>query len=95
MEKTHAVKLRLSDVRRDDVIPGTPAERIGLVWPLTREVVSLSGRIDDERRLQREMTVVRRWQGQARERRPGQTNGLADAEALERLGDFELGEPAQ
>jgi len=38
----------MSDRRRDDFVAGTPAERIGLVWPLTREVASLSKRHDKD-----------------------------------------------
>ncbi len=65
MEKMRTAKHRLSDIRRGDVVPGTPAERIGLVWPLTREVVSLSKRYDAERRLQRDVVRVRRRVGSA------------------------------
>lgn len=61
MDKMHTAKLDMSQCRGADVVPGTPAERIGLVWPLTLEVTSLSRRHDAERRLQRHVvTVVRR-----------------------------------
>ncbi len=53
----------MSDTRASEVVPGTPAERIGLVWPLTREVASLSKRYDVERRLQRHVTSVGRREG--------------------------------
>ena len=39
MDRTHTVTRRMSDFCRDDLIPGTPAERIALVWPLTPPVV--------------------------------------------------------
>ena len=32
-------------------------ERIGIVWPLTKEIASLSPKHDVERRLQRHITV--------------------------------------
>lgn len=54
---------RMSDVRRDDLVAGTPAERIALVWPLTREVASLSKRHDAEQRLQRHVTGLSRREG--------------------------------
>ena len=37
-------------------VEGTMCERIGMVWPLTREVVSLSKKYDAEQRLQRHIT---------------------------------------
>jgi hypothetical protein len=48
---------------RRKVMPDTrtPAERIGLVWPLTREVASLSKKHNVEQRLQRHVTrLIRR-----------------------------------
>jgi hypothetical protein len=54
---------RMQDVRRDDLVPGTSAERIALVWPLTREVASLSKRHDAERRLQRHVAGLGRREG--------------------------------
>jgi len=55
-------KLVLSDseVRFDLPVPGTMAERIGMVWPLTAEIVSIGGRLDAERRLQRHVAVLAR-----------------------------------
>jgi len=92
VDKTHAVKLRLSDARRDDVVPGTPAERIGLVWPLTREVVSLTRRYDAERRLQRDVTVLSCRQDQALNHRSGKTKDLTDEPGS--LSDDESERPA-
>jgi len=43
---------RMSDRWNDDLVPGTPAERISLVWPLTWEITSFSKKHDTERRLQ-------------------------------------------
>jgi hypothetical protein len=52
---------RLGDHWDDDFVPGTMAERIAMVWPLTRDVFSLSRRHDVERRLQRHVArLVRR-----------------------------------
>lgn len=44
-------------------VPGTPALRLALVWPLTQEVTSLSKKYDVKRRLQRDVTVTRRGEG--------------------------------
>ena len=60
MNRQHTAKYRMTDRRTDDFVPGTPAERIGLVWPLTLEVTSLSKRYDAKRRLQRHITSVAR-----------------------------------
>lgn len=40
-------------------VAGTPAERIAMVWPLTLEVLALSGDIDTRSRLQRSVVSVR------------------------------------
>jgi len=53
----------MSDRRNDDFVPGTPADRISLVWPLTREIASLSKKHDAERRLQRHVTRLVRREG--------------------------------
>lgn len=63
MDRQHTAKHRMSDRRHDDFVPGTPAERIALVWPLTLEAVSLSKRYDAEQRLQRHVTSLRRREG--------------------------------
>ena len=47
----------------DRFVPGTPAERLLMVWPLTREVVSLSPLHDVERRLQRHVVRLVRGRG--------------------------------
>lgn len=46
----------MSDIRNDDFVSGSPADRIKLVWILTREITSLSKKYDAERRLQRNVT---------------------------------------
>ena len=63
MDKTCTVKRRMSDIEPADVVPGTPAERIALVWPLTREIISLSKHHDAERRLQRNIASLGRREG--------------------------------
>jgi len=61
MKRGRTGKYRMGDPHDDNFVPGTPAERMGLVWPLTREIVSLSPRHDAERRLQRHATrLIRR-----------------------------------
>ena len=65
MDRKHTATSRMSDRRKDDFVPGTPADRLSLVWPLTREIASLSKKLDAERRLQRHVTrLVRRGKGQ-------------------------------
>lgn len=44
-------------------VPGSPAYRVGLVWPLTVEAVSLSRRYDAEQRLQRHVVRLVRRKG--------------------------------
>lgn len=63
MDKTQTVTLRMADVRANEIVRGTPAERIELVWPLTREVASLSKRHNVERRLQRHVAGIGRREG--------------------------------
>jgi len=61
MIREHTAVYRVTDQRADDYVPGTPEERILFVWPLTREIASLSEKHDVERRLQRHVTrLVRR-----------------------------------
>lgn len=73
--------LRRTDQKpRDDYVSGTPQSRLALVWPMTREVASLSKHHDAERRLQRNVVVLIR-----NKRASGRTKDLADAEALEAL----------
>ena len=50
MNKTITV-IKNSDPRNSGYTPGTMAERIAMVWPLTCEIVSLSGKYDTEQRL--------------------------------------------
>ena len=53
----------MSDHRNDNYVPGSPAERISMVWPLTREITSLCKNYDAERRLQRHVTNLIRREG--------------------------------
>jgi len=62
MNKTITV-IRQSDPRNSGYVPGSMSERIALVWPLTLEAVSLSGKYDTEQRLQRHITRVIRKKG--------------------------------
>lgn len=63
MDRTYTTRSRMQGGAGDGYVPGTPAERIALVWPLTREVASLSKRYDAERRLQRHVASVGRREG--------------------------------
>jgi len=63
MNRQHTAKYRMAEKRNDDFVPGTPAERIALVWSLTLEATSLSKRYDAKRRLQRHVTSIARREG--------------------------------
>lgn len=63
MDRKHTTLRRITDHRNDDYVPGSPEDRIGLVWPLTREVTSLSAKYDAEQRLQRHVTRLVRREG--------------------------------
>ena len=63
MNRKHTAIFRMSDHWNDDFVPGTPADRIKLVWVLTREIASLSKKHDVERRLQRHVTRLIRREG--------------------------------
>jgi hypothetical protein len=58
MNRKHTTIRRMTDHWNDDYVPGTPEYRVSLVWPLTREVASLSVKHDAERRLQRHITCL-------------------------------------
>lgn len=61
MNREHTKLERNPDSLKSGIIPGSMAERIALVWPLTHEVASISKKHDAERRLQRHVTrVIRR-----------------------------------
>ncbi|MCL2759019.1 MAG: hypothetical protein FWD22_02280 [Treponema sp.] len=60
MDKTITV-INKKDSRNSGYVPGTAAERIAMVWPLTCEVVSLSKKYDVEQPLQRHIiNIVRK-----------------------------------
>lgn len=63
VDRRRVVRYRMSDRRNDSFVPGSPAMRIALVWPLTLEAASLSARVDAERRLQRHVTRLERRRG--------------------------------
>lgn len=63
MNRQHIFKGNLNGHADDNFVPGTVESRLGLVWPLTREVASLSPSHDPERRLQRHITCLKRRAG--------------------------------
>lgn len=61
MDRKRVTKCKMTDPGDNGFVPGTPAYRIGLVWPLTLEAVSLGKRYDAQQRLQRHVVrLVRR-----------------------------------
>ena len=63
MDRKHTALCRMAEHQNDDYVSGTPKDRILLVWPLTKEIVSLSVKHDAERRLQRHVTRLVRREG--------------------------------
>ncbi len=63
MERNQTAIYKMADHWNDDYVSGTPEYRIGLVWPLTREIASLSIKHDAERRLQRHVICLVRREG--------------------------------
>ena len=63
MNRKHTAIYRMTDNRNFDYVSGTPEDRILLVWPLTKEIASLSVKHDVERRLQRHVTCLVRREG--------------------------------
>lgn len=56
MDRKHTAIYRMTDNRNVDYVSGSPEDRILLVWPLTKEIASLSVKHDVERRLQGHVT---------------------------------------
>jgi hypothetical protein len=57
------VRMDDPEAQYDPPVPGTMAERLGLVWELTAEIVSLGGKMDAEQRLSRHVTHFVRGEG--------------------------------
>jgi hypothetical protein len=55
--------IRQSDPANSGYVPGSMSERVSLVWPLTREAVSLGKKYDAEQRLQRHIVKFFRQKG--------------------------------
>ena len=62
MKKTITV-LRQSDPDNSGFVPGSMSERMAMVWPLTREAVSLGKKYDAEQRLQRHIVRLIKQKG--------------------------------
>ena len=62
MNKTITI-LRQSTPGNSSYVPGSMSERIALVWPLTREAVSLSKKYDAKQRLQRHIVRLIKQKG--------------------------------
>jgi hypothetical protein len=57
------MKIKTTSLRQredNNFVPGTAVERISMVWPLTKEVASLSPKHDVERRLQKHVVGPKR-----------------------------------
>jgi hypothetical protein len=63
MNRKHTTIYKMKDERHDNYVSGTPEDLILLVWPLTKEIASLSVKHDAERRLQRNVTSLVRREG--------------------------------
>lgn len=60
LDRQAITKSTLREHTDDNYVPGTMEERVLMVWPITREVASLSPQHDVERRLQRHVVRVGR-----------------------------------
>ncbi|HMO05015.1 MAG TPA: hypothetical protein PKC67_10590 [Kiritimatiellia bacterium] len=60
MDKTRIHVGKITDRKDDDYVTGTKAERLAMVWALTRDTASLNKNFDVERRLQRHVAVLGR-----------------------------------
>ena len=60
--RDHAKLSKMTDAD-DAYVEGSPAERVGLVWEISKELWSLRNRRDAERRLQRNVATLVRQQG--------------------------------
>jgi hypothetical protein len=63
MDRKHTETYKMTDNRNVDYVVGNAEDRILLVWPLTKEIASLSIKHDVERRLQRHITSLIRRKG--------------------------------
>ena len=63
MDRKQTAIYRVTDNRNVDYVAGSAEDRILLVWPLTKEIASLSIKHDVERRLQRHITSLIRRKG--------------------------------
>jgi hypothetical protein len=63
MDRKHTEIYKITDNRNLEYVAGTAEDRILLVWPLTKEIASLSIKHDVERRLQRHITSLIRRKG--------------------------------
>ena len=57
--KIEIKKMTLAEHQDNNYVTGTMEERIDMVWPLTKEVLSLSIHYDAEQRLQRHAVCFR------------------------------------
>jgi len=61
MDRKQTAVYKMTDNQNFDYVSGSSEDRILLVWPLTKEIASLSKNHDVERRLQRHITrLIRR-----------------------------------
>lgn len=60
MDKKGTYKGNLVEHQYDNFVLGSARKRIGLIWPLTEEVASLSPNHNAKQRLQRHITVLTR-----------------------------------
>jgi hypothetical protein len=57
MDKTITI-IKKTDAKNSGYVPGTKAQRIAMVWPLTCEAVSLGKKYDVEQPLQRHIVNI-------------------------------------
>ena len=59
VDRSKAVLIR-DKTQTSDYVNATPARRVALVWELTEELWSITGRTDAQRRLQRDVATLKK-----------------------------------
>lgn len=62
LDKNHVKLIKMSH-QEDSFVAGTLTQRVGIIWELIQELLSLRNRQDAERRLQRDVAVLIKQQG--------------------------------
>ena len=59
VDRSQAVLIK-GKIQTSDYVDAPPAQRVAMVWELTEELWSISGRTDAQRRLQRDVAALKK-----------------------------------